>query len=381
MKAKIEWYKEVLELEPSSKVFFPLARLLVEDNQLDEALRLLRTGLALHPDFFEARLLLIDVLHACGDIKARDAEAEFFTTLFASYPRFWEAWESSLSSDNYRHDVALAMRFVAASNQQKGLSLSSVFAKGLQALEQEKGASFAQTTEQQPPSNMIFPVEPHDEQKTSANKGLQCSNNCGDTPRSPLVKNEKGLLNERAPHLVTPDEHTANQAHLLDINQRTPHEQQEEHLLVHHQKETPLLTSSLHDALDSKSPVTGSLEEVQYLEVQDNSLISTIEFEHGNQEELFSLRTRSMAEVLAGQGDIQGALEIYLELLADTESADMQNLLTSRINSLRQGMPTEGTTVEPPSPVPAQQKEKLINLLSALAERLEIRAQTSRIAQ
>ena len=30
MMDKIEWYREVLELEPSSKLFFPLARLLVE---------------------------------------------------------------------------------------------------------------------------------------------------------------------------------------------------------------------------------------------------------------------------------------------------------------------------------------------------------------
>ena len=41
MTEKIEWYKEVLELEPNSKVFFPLARLLSEAGRTDEAVEIL----------------------------------------------------------------------------------------------------------------------------------------------------------------------------------------------------------------------------------------------------------------------------------------------------------------------------------------------------
>ena len=48
MTEKIQWYKEVLELEPNSKVFFPLARLLVEEGHLDEAVAVLEQGLARH---------------------------------------------------------------------------------------------------------------------------------------------------------------------------------------------------------------------------------------------------------------------------------------------------------------------------------------------
>ena len=52
MMDKIEWYREVLELEPSSKLFFPLARLLVEDGQPEAALETLRRGLELgYTDF------------------------------------------------------------------------------------------------------------------------------------------------------------------------------------------------------------------------------------------------------------------------------------------------------------------------------------------
>ena len=94
-------------------------------------------------------------------------------------------------------------------------------------------------------------------------------------------------------------------------------------------------------------------------------------------EEGFSLRTRSMAEVLAEQGDVRGALEIYQELegVAATpeERADLQQriaTLTARLS----GQPVLETASEQPlEAVPG--KEKLINVLEALAERVEARAQ------
>ena len=48
MTEKIEWYKEVLELEPNSKVFFPLARMLAEEQRFDEAVAVLEHGLERH---------------------------------------------------------------------------------------------------------------------------------------------------------------------------------------------------------------------------------------------------------------------------------------------------------------------------------------------
>ena len=37
MMEKIEWYQEVLKLDPDSKVFFPLAKLLRDSQQPDKA--------------------------------------------------------------------------------------------------------------------------------------------------------------------------------------------------------------------------------------------------------------------------------------------------------------------------------------------------------
>ena len=64
---KAAWYREVLDLEPGSKVFLPYARLLLELDRADEAVSVLRDGLGRHPEFMEARLLLIDVLHKRGE--------------------------------------------------------------------------------------------------------------------------------------------------------------------------------------------------------------------------------------------------------------------------------------------------------------------------
>ena len=44
MMEKIEWYQEVLKLDPDSKVFFPLAKLLRDSQQPDKAIEVLRAG-------------------------------------------------------------------------------------------------------------------------------------------------------------------------------------------------------------------------------------------------------------------------------------------------------------------------------------------------
>ena len=52
MMEKIEWYQEVLKLDPDSKVFFPLAKLLRDSQQPDKAIEVLRAGLQYSSVFF-----------------------------------------------------------------------------------------------------------------------------------------------------------------------------------------------------------------------------------------------------------------------------------------------------------------------------------------
>ncbi|MEG6506828.1 tetratricopeptide repeat protein [Nitratidesulfovibrio sp. 1201_IL3209] len=292
MKAKIEWYQEVLELEPSSKVFFPLARLLAENGQPDDAIATLRQGLDRHPEFIEARLFLIELLHASHRDDLRDGEVGKLARLLGAYPGFWDAWSACLAAGDKGRDTALALAFLAASfrsGAQGALSWTSVIEHGLRAMLGGNGADPAPVFT--PTAPTVPPVSPASPVSTAAPQAVSA-------PSAPAPA---------AP--VAPD---------------APDAQDEE-------------------------------------------------------EEHFSLRTRSMAQVLAEQGDLKGALDIYEELLAaagsDEERADIAGViqeLTNRLKSAGEGSQRQQAADEGQ---PLQGKHKLIHMLESLAERLEARAQ------
>ena len=97
--------------------------------------------------------------------------------------------------------------------------------------------------------------------------------------------------------------------------------------------------------------------------------------EEAPQQETFSIRTRSMAEVLAEQGDIQGALEIYQEL-AQAADGPEKDELSQRIVTLQArlggAVPTPAVE-EAPAKAPTG-KEQVLSVLTSLAKGLESRA-------
>ena len=94
-----------------------------------------------------------------------------------------------------------------------------------------------------------------------------------------------------------------------------------------------------------------------------------------------SFRTRTMAELLASQGDFSGALGIYRELwgraLNDMERVD----LSGRIKTLEDGLATQPAPEAAPKPAVEEDpfgkhaKNRLMSTLEALAARLESRVQ------
>lgn len=132
MKTKIKWFKEVLELEPGSKVFFPLARLYYEDGLIDEAEETLLQGLERNPDHLEARFLLVEILSKQDEsIRAAD-EVATITKVLSRYPAFWKAWSETAAPQS--RDSAMALSFLAANFQGRPISWSQVIAKGLDAI-------------------------------------------------------------------------------------------------------------------------------------------------------------------------------------------------------------------------------------------------------
>ena len=133
MKQKIELYREVLELEPGSRVFFPLAKLLIQDERSDEALDVLREGLLRRPDHLEARLLLVELLCGTDDEAGLDAEMTQLERVFSSYPAFWEEWSGRLSRRPESKDAAIAGRFFSLSLQGRPVNWADVIDQGLRA--------------------------------------------------------------------------------------------------------------------------------------------------------------------------------------------------------------------------------------------------------
>lgn len=132
MKTKIDWFKEVLEMEPGSKVFFPLARLYYEDGLLDEAEETLLQGLERNADHLEARFLLAEILDKQGEAMRAADEVQAITRVLSRYPSFWQLWAGSAAPAS--KDSAMALSFLAAHFQGRTLSWSQIIEKGLDAL-------------------------------------------------------------------------------------------------------------------------------------------------------------------------------------------------------------------------------------------------------
>ncbi|HAK22285.1 MAG TPA: hypothetical protein DCM58_03145, partial [Desulfovibrio sp.] len=142
MTEKIEWYKEVLDLEPNSKIFFPLAKMLEKEGELEEARRVLAEGVSRHEEFLEARLFYISVLSRLGMDAECQRQVRILASLLTRYQEFWSAWSASTSADG-RTDASLALRLLRISFARPGVSFSEIFARGLESLEQDMAGNSA----------------------------------------------------------------------------------------------------------------------------------------------------------------------------------------------------------------------------------------------
>ena len=314
MMEKIEWYQEVLEIEPSSKVFFPLAKLLLGNNQTQEAVAVLRQGLDRHPEFFEARLMLIDLLQQERDTTGALNEVRALGSKLAAYPGFWDAWAQSVSDTGADKDMAAALRLLAAFLRHSDLSWADIINSGLAAL---AGGPVAPPAPQPLPKQPEQPVEP---------EAL--------IPEIPVVAAMDDEPEDLAPEPVEP------------------------------------FKSALDDVADI--PVDVPPPAPLQMEIPEDAAHE----EDDGEDEQFSLRTRTMAAVLAEQGDYAGAKDIYEEILSATTDPDLRGDLEGRIADLAGKIKSGHATASPDivDENPDQGKNKLIQVLERLAGRLETRA-------
>ena len=377
MTEKIEWYKEVLELEPNSKVFFPLARLLSEAGRTDEAVEILEQGLARHEEFLEARLFLIELLHTANRLEACEKQVGRLTKMFSTYAGFWQAWAACINAAGDAPDTAAVLRFLALNFSKGPVSLHEVINHGLASLS-GAGATAGAGVSLQARSEAATPAADSSVHEVAFAAASTSAHHAATGAVAPVAEAAEYFV--AAPVLAAApgpatSMHEADapldvDAHVDDVDAHDPIDfdpdlaMADDEALPAEPEGTPSMLARGADAYATyAAPVTQS-EAVVVDDADDG-------------EERFSLRTRSMAEVLAEQGDIKGALDIYHELAAAAvhpeESADLRQRITTLTARLGNAQ-----TVDPVQPAAtaehASGKDKLISMLEALAERVEARA-------
>lgn len=372
MTEKIEWYKEVLELEPNSKVFFPLARLLSEAGRTDEAVEILEQGLARHEEFLEARLFLIELLHTANRLEACEKQVGRLTKMFSTYAGFWQAWAACINAAGDAPDTAAVLRFLALNFSKGPVSLHEVINQGLASLSGAGAAAGAEASSQARSEAASPAAGPSVHEATFA---------AASTPARPAVTGDAAPVAEAveqfvaAPVLATAT-HDADvqldaDVHIDDVDAHEPIDFDPDLAMA----DDEALPAELEDGTPSMLARGADAYAAYAAPVTQSEAVVVDDADEG--EERFSLRTRSMAEVLAEQGDIKGALDIYHELAAAAvhpeESADLRQRITTLTARLGNAQ-----TVDPVQPAAtaehASGKDKLISMLEALAERVEARA-------
>lgn len=379
MMEKIDWYREVLELEPNSKVFFPLARLLVENNESAEAITVLEQGLERHPDYTEARLFLIELMHKDGLRDACSSQIAKLSKMFSKYSGFWQAWAACLSAEPGEEGAASVIRFLAAHFLAGPISLSEALSLGAGEIikkhqkecaepradaaenasraEDDKGAAAGEASQKTREENEAVILD------------ISSESAPGGSAETPAARQESAALEEgfietqppfRAGAAVDlgslPDSGPAGPAGAFEASEEidegpAPLDESEEPLM---DGLPPLLLEKPAALLpEEDEPEAGA-------GIQDEASASGM-----------SIRTRSMAEVLAEQGDYKGALEIYAELAASERDSRELKSIKNRIRALKK---LASARPAQPEDHPAPEKnERIKSFLESIVRRVEAR--------
>jgi len=314
MRRKIEWYQEVLALEPGSRIFFPLAKLFVEFGQFEDAEKTLRQGLDRHPEAMEARLLLIQVLTRMDRTEEAQEHLQAIIKPLERYPAFWSLWaQQSVEKDR---DFAVFLMLVASHFSDKPVKWTDVVIEGLHSLT-ERFVGSVKPAGRKPREHAAATAAPKPASKSTA-----------------VVER---FVAAAAEPLMAPAD---------------------------------TVMPAFRPAEPTASPA------------KDEAPVEPAEAPYeGPAPDAGSFRTRTMAELLASQGDFGGALGIFRELWGHALDEQDKAELSGRIKRLEEGLAAEPQADTSPKidphddPFGKHAKNRLMSTLEALAARLESRIQ------
>jgi len=325
MTEKIEFYRELLHIDPSSKVFYPLAALFFEARRLEDTVKVLRQGLAVYGDHLEARLLLVEALDHLGRQEEAAAESEVAIRILSRFPAFWRIWTAKEATGS--QDLALALNFLANHFKGQSVSWAELIRSAFDFLAQNKGSSLGEELlplmEGIPESGLVEPAP-------------ASADFLSGQPRQ--AKSRHSSIPARASADLPPQTGTA-----------------------------PL------NKVRSVPAAKGAEEPRKATERKVGS----------------SLRTRTMADLLASQGDFEGAADIYEELMQESGDERQRQALIEALGKVRAesaqkkgqpffgSKPLEGQTHQAQaSDEQNLEEDRLIGMLEKLARRLESRSNT-----
>lgn len=358
---KILWYQEVLSLDPDSRIFLPYARLLAELGRPSEAIDVLRTGLTRHPEFLEARLLLIEMLHDAGQDVAAGFEADGIIEQLSQSSALWKLWSRK---PDLRADQAAMLLYFGSSLQKTGLSLTDVFEAGIAALSGEAGPHAPTRAPMPMPEVPALPELPTEEAAAPRSEPEVTASVSEPEMPAPLSEPE-------APAAVTSD--VPSSAFVMDSSTEwySLDAVPEDDDIYGDEDEAPTAVSPVQALLFAEAAAASAslpaTEPSPSLPVQDDieriPVMATVP--RGVLEGKSSLCTRSMAKVLEEQGATSEAAEIYRELLENCSSPEEKAELNAKLASLIEGAENN----------PAQASASgIFDLLETLAVRLENRS-------
>jgi tetratricopeptide (TPR) repeat protein len=140
MQDKLKCYEEALAIDPGSKLFFPLAKLYLDNEQIEKAEEVLKSGLERYPEHLEARLLLANIYFLRGQEKEGEKICVDMFSLLKKNMFFWSVLERFFDREG-DVDLALAFRFLALHAKGEELTWSKVLKAGILALEKEDSSA------------------------------------------------------------------------------------------------------------------------------------------------------------------------------------------------------------------------------------------------